>query len=78
MKGPSGDQIHDSRDKTSEKSEFVARHKGVHQFCFTNKSPYHETIDFDVHEAHFTFNEHAKDGVSRVSIIFINSVSVRL
>ncbi|GFZ07362.1 emp24/gp25L/p24 family/GOLD family protein [Actinidia rufa] len=61
VKGPSGDQIHDSRDKTSEKSEFVARHKGVHQFCFTNKSPYHETIDFDVHEAHYTFNEHAKD-----------------
>ncbi|KAG5541059.1 hypothetical protein RHGRI_021069 [Rhododendron griersonianum] len=31
-------------------------------FCFTNKSPYHETIDFDVHEAHFSYyDQHAKD-----------------
>ncbi|KAE9456541.1 hypothetical protein C3L33_11512, partial [Rhododendron williamsianum] len=62
VKGPSGDQIHDFRDKTSEKSEFMARQKGVHHFCFTNKSPYHETIDFDVHEAHFSYyDQHAKD-----------------
>lgn len=63
IKGPSGDQIRDFHDKTSEKFEFVAQQKGVHRFCFTNKSPYHETIDFDVHEAHFTFyDQHAKDG----------------
>ncbi|KAL6975184.1 hypothetical protein U1Q18_023979 [Sarracenia purpurea var. burkii] len=62
VKGPSGDQIHDFRDRTSEKFEFVAHHKGVHHFCFTNKSPYHETIDFDVHEAHFSYyDQHAKD-----------------
>ncbi|KAI8557453.1 hypothetical protein RHMOL_Rhmol04G0012200 [Rhododendron molle] len=62
VKGPSGDQIHDFRDKTSEKSEFMAHQKGVHHFCFTNKSPYHETIDFDVHEAHFSYyDQHAKD-----------------
>ncbi|KAF9586995.1 hypothetical protein IFM89_039774 [Coptis chinensis] len=62
VKGPSGDQIHDSRDKTSEKFEFVVHRKGLHQFCFTNKSPYHETIDFDVHVGHFTyFDQHAKD-----------------
>lgn len=63
MKGPSGEQIHDFRDKTSEKFDFVTRHKGVHQFCFTNKSPYHETIDFDIHVSHFTYyDQHAKDG----------------
>ncbi|PIA51241.1 hypothetical protein AQUCO_01100227v1 [Aquilegia coerulea] len=62
VKGPSGDQIHDFRDKTSEKFEFVVHTKGLHQFCFTNKSPYHETIDFDVHVGHFTyFDQHAKD-----------------
>ena len=62
VKGPTGNQIHDFRDKISEKFEFVAHHKGVHRFCFTNKSPYHETIDFDVHVGHFAYyDEHAKD-----------------
>ncbi|KAB2604980.1 transmembrane emp24 domain-containing protein p24beta2-like [Pyrus ussuriensis x Pyrus communis] len=62
VKGPSGDKIHDFRDKTTEKYDFVARHKGVYQFCFTNKSPYHETIDFDIHVSHFTYyDQHAKD-----------------
>lgn len=63
MKGPNGDQVQDFRDKISEKFEFVAHQKGVYKFCFTNKSPYHETIDFDVHVGHFTYHEqHAKDG----------------
>ncbi|KAJ4829063.1 hypothetical protein Tsubulata_004399 [Turnera subulata] len=62
IKGPSGEQIQDFRDKTSEKFDFMARNRGVHRFCFTNKSPYHETIDFDVHVAHFSYyDEHAKD-----------------
>lgn len=62
VKDPSGDQIHDFRDKTSEKFEFMVRKKGLHRFCFINKSPYHETIDFDVHVGHFTyFDQHAKD-----------------
>ncbi|KAL5707329.1 hypothetical protein ACHQM5_025388 [Ranunculus cassubicifolius] len=62
VKGPNGEQIHDFRDKTSEKFDFVVHTKGLHQFCFTNKSPYHETIDFDVHVGHFTyFDQHAKD-----------------
>lgn len=62
VKGPSGDQIHDSRDKISEKFEFIVQKKGLHRFCFTNKSPYHETIDFDVHVAHFSYyDQHAKD-----------------
>lgn len=63
MKGPAGEQIQDFRDRTSEKLEFVAHRKGLYQFCFTNKSPYHETIDFDVHVGHFAyFDQHAKDG----------------
>ncbi|KAJ0113547.1 hypothetical protein Patl1_01811 [Pistacia atlantica] len=62
IKGPSGDQIHEIRDKIRGKYEFVVRKRGVYRFCFTNKSPYHETIDFDVHVAHFAFyDQHAKD-----------------
>ncbi|XP_039000644.1 transmembrane emp24 domain-containing protein p24beta2-like [Hibiscus syriacus] len=62
VKGPSGDQIQDYRDKISEKFKFVARKKGVHRFCFSNKSPYYETVDFDVHESHFSYyDQHAKD-----------------
>ncbi|TXG55560.1 hypothetical protein EZV62_020816 [Acer yangbiense] len=61
-KGPSGEQIHDFRDKASEKYEFVVRKKGVYHFCFTNKSPYHETIDFDIYVGHFIqYDQHAKD-----------------
>ncbi|KAF3453294.1 hypothetical protein FNV43_RR03734 [Rhamnella rubrinervis] len=62
VKGPSGNQIHDFRDKISDKYEFVAHEKGIYRFCFTNKSPYHETIDFDVHVSHFSYlDQHAKD-----------------
>ncbi|EPS57648.1 hypothetical protein M569_17169, partial [Genlisea aurea] len=62
VKGPNGEQIHDFRDKISDKHEFVAYHEGVYRFCFANKSPYHETIDFDVHAGHFLYHdEHAKD-----------------
>ncbi|CAO2839093.1 unnamed protein product [Amaranthus hypochondriacus] len=62
VKGPEGDQIHDSRDQITEKFDFVAHKKGPYKFCFTNKSPYHETIDFDVLVGHFTYyDQHAKD-----------------
>ncbi|XP_062153516.1 transmembrane emp24 domain-containing protein p24beta2-like [Alnus glutinosa] len=62
VKGPSGEQIRDFRDWTGEKFHFVAPNKGVYRFCFTNRSPYHETIDFDVHVGHFALSdEHAKD-----------------
>ncbi|GMY30937.1 Cellulose synthase [Fagus crenata] len=62
VKGPSGEQVQDFRDKTSEKFEFVAQNKGLHRFCFTNKSPYHETVDFDIHVSHFSYyDQHAKD-----------------
>lgn len=63
VKGPSGEQIRDFRDKISENFEFTAQNSGVHKFCFTNKSPAHETIDFDVQEDHFSYyDQHAKDG----------------
>ncbi|RLM87494.1 transmembrane emp24 domain-containing protein p24beta2-like [Panicum miliaceum] len=62
IKDPRGDQIHDCRDKISDKFEFIVHKRGVHRFCFTNKSPYHETVDFDVHIGHFSyFDQHAKD-----------------
>ncbi|KAL5537696.1 hypothetical protein UlMin_042907 [Ulmus minor] len=62
IKGPTGEQIHDIRDKTSEKYEFVVQKKGLYHFCFTNKSPYDETVDFDVHVGHFAYyDQHAKD-----------------
>ncbi|PUZ52397.1 hypothetical protein GQ55_6G266500 [Panicum hallii var. hallii] len=62
VKDPNGAQVHDSRDKTSDKFEFIVQKRGVHRFCFTNKSPYHETIDFDVHVGHFSyFEQHAKE-----------------
>lgn len=61
--GPSGEQIRDFRDKTSEMFEFVSNKDGVYRFCFTNKSPFYETIDFDVHSSYFFhYEEHAKDG----------------
>ena len=63
VKDPNGNQVHDSRDKTSDKFEFIVQKRGVHRFCFTNKSPYHETVDFDVHVGHFSYlDQHAKDG----------------
>ncbi|KAH9328324.1 hypothetical protein KI387_000432, partial [Taxus chinensis] len=62
VKGPSGEQVHDSRDKSDDKFEFVAHIQGLYQFCFSNKSPYHETIDFDIHVGHIPYyEEHAKD-----------------
>ncbi|KAL2474460.1 Transmembrane emp24 domain-containing protein p24 beta 2 [Abeliophyllum distichum] len=62
IKGPSSDQIHNIHDKISEKYEFMAHKKGLYRFCFTNKSPYHETIDFDVHVGHSMYHDqHAKD-----------------
>ncbi|KAK9056821.1 hypothetical protein SSX86_024185 [Deinandra increscens subsp. villosa] len=62
IKGPSGEKVYDTYDKTSEKYEFMAHKKGLYHFCFTNKSPYHETIDFDVQVGHFAYHDqHAKD-----------------
>ncbi|XP_019183148.1 PREDICTED: transmembrane emp24 domain-containing protein p24beta2-like [Ipomoea nil] len=79
VKGPVGEQIQDFREKISEKSEFVAHQEGVHRFCFTNKSPYHETIDFDVHSGHYMFHdEHAKDEHLRPLFEHINKLEEAL
>ncbi|CAH8343754.1 unnamed protein product [Eruca vesicaria subsp. sativa] len=60
--GPTGEQVHDFREQISAKHDFVVQKKGVYRFCFTNKSPYHETIDFDVQLGHFAYyDQHAKD-----------------
>ncbi|OIW09666.1 hypothetical protein TanjilG_11053 [Lupinus angustifolius] len=62
VKGPSGELVQDFHDSLNEKFEIVARQKGLYRFCFTNKSPYHETIDFDAHSFHFSyFDQHAQD-----------------
>ncbi|KAL3633664.1 hypothetical protein CASFOL_022426 [Castilleja foliolosa] len=62
IKGPSGELVHEFHDKTSDKHEFMAKKSGLYQFCFTNKSPSHETIHFDVHVGHFMYHDqHAKD-----------------
>ncbi|KAM0063101.1 putative transmembrane emp24 domain-containing protein [Helianthus debilis subsp. tardiflorus] len=63
IKGPTGEHVYDIHDKTSQKYEFIAQKKGLYHFCFTNKSPYHETIDFDVQVGHFAYQneQHAKD-----------------
>ncbi|KAL8150668.1 hypothetical protein V2J09_020476 [Rumex salicifolius] len=62
VKGPDGAQVQDFHDKISDKFTFVAQQKGVYKFCFTNKSPYQETIDFDIHVGHIhPHEEHAKD-----------------
>ncbi|CAL1381889.1 unnamed protein product [Linum trigynum] len=64
IKGPQGDLFHEMLGRTEAKFEFQVHEKGVYRFCFFNKSPFHETIDFDVHIAHFTYydqpakNEH--------------------
>lgn len=62
VKGPDGEQLHDTREKSSEKFEFIAHKKGIYHFCFGNRSPYHETIDFDVLVGHYGYvDHHAKD-----------------
>lgn len=72
---PSGAKILEYRDKTSEKYEFMIRHKGVYKFCFSNKSPYYETIDFNVDTGSYIHHgyegyedDHAKEG-NKKSII---------
>nr|XP_043620077.1 transmembrane emp24 domain-containing protein p24beta2 [Erigeron canadensis] len=62
IKGPDGEEVYNVHDKSSEMHEFVAQKKGLYHFCFINRSPYHETVDFDVQVAHFGSNDqHVKD-----------------
>ncbi|XP_026440611.1 transmembrane emp24 domain-containing protein p24beta2-like [Papaver somniferum] len=61
-KDPRGELVHYSHDKTSEKFEFVVHREGLHQFCFKNKGPHYETVDFDIHIRHFAYHgQRAKD-----------------
>ncbi|XAR68246.1 hypothetical protein NMG60_11003315 [Bertholletia excelsa] len=62
IKGPSGEHIHEFHDKISEKFEFIVQTRGLYRLCFRNRSPYLETIDFDVHISHaLHLDQHAKD-----------------
>ncbi|KAL0445073.1 UNVERIFIED_CONTAM: Transmembrane emp24 domain-containing protein p24beta2 [Sesamum latifolium] len=58
-----GDIVHVSFVVIKADNNWIYGDEGVDLlFCFTNKSPYHETIDFDVHVGHFKYhNQHAKD-----------------
>jgi hypothetical protein len=54
----------------------MAQTKGLYRFCFTNKSPYQETVDFDVHVNHFAyFDQHAKDGERLHFFLLLNPSS---
>ncbi|KAH9745368.1 transmembrane emp24 domain-containing protein p24beta2 [Citrus sinensis] len=60
--GPSDERVRDFDRRSTATFEFVAYKKGLYKFCFTNKSPYHETPDFDIHVAHYAYHDqHAKD-----------------
>nr|GEV48828.1 transmembrane emp24 domain-containing protein p24beta2 [Tanacetum cinerariifolium] len=62
IKDPTGELVYDVYASASEMHEFIANKKGLYNFCFTNKSPYHETVDFDVQAGHFAYyDQHAKD-----------------
>lgn len=67
MKGPKGEGIEEHKGKTSEKFKFVAHFKGPYRFCFTNKSPHHETIDFDIHITRYfepyDHDQHVQNGI---------------
>ncbi|KAH6780996.1 emp24/gp25L/p24 family/GOLD family protein [Perilla frutescens var. hirtella] len=62
IKGPGGEKIREFHDKISDKYEFMAQRKGIYHFCFSNKSPFHETVDFDVLVGHYkTYEQHAQN-----------------
>lgn len=56
IEGP-GNFRRDVQDKPAEKLEIMAHKSGTYKFCFRNKSPYHETVDFDVHVGHIPYFE---------------------
>jgi protein ERP2 len=63
VEGPSGHQVHNIKQKTEEKFEFVAERRGLYKFCFFNLGSIHETVDFDVRIGHLSSQEHLKDGM---------------
>ncbi|KAE8671204.1 Transmembrane emp24 domain-containing protein p24beta2 [Hibiscus syriacus] len=72
IKGPLGDQIHDFQNKISDKHEFVVHEQGAYKSCFTNNSPYHETIDFDIQVGHLQHIDPLMDQISRLEEALYN------
>jgi len=52
VEAPSGFHVYSARRKAEDKFQFMAVRKGKYKFCFTNHSPMHETIVFEVHVGH--------------------------
>lgn len=48
---------HDLLNTPAEKHDFIAHRRGLYKFCFKNKSPYHKTVDFDIHVGHIPYQE---------------------
>lgn len=48
IKGPNGEEIHNSRNKFDEMVDFEVQEEGNHSFCITNNFPHPETIYFDI------------------------------
>ncbi|KAI5072447.1 hypothetical protein GOP47_0012553 [Adiantum capillus-veneris] len=42
-------------DKSADKLEFLASHRGSYKICLKNKSPYSEMVDFSVHVGHIPY-----------------------
>lgn len=50
--GPDGQHYYTASKKESDKFDFIALRRGYYKFCFVNRSPMHETVDFDVYVGH--------------------------
>ncbi|BBN16788.1 hypothetical protein MPTK1_7g09280 [Marchantia polymorpha subsp. ruderalis] len=57
VEAPNGRLLYNGHQKEDDKFEFEAPVRGFYRFCFSNISPMHETIDFDVHIGHITSRE---------------------
>lgn len=50
-------------DRSAEKLDFMAHHRGSYKICLKNHSPYSETVDFAVHVGHLPYyDQKAQDG----------------
>lgn len=64
VEAPVGYHVYAARERTEDKFTFVAVRKGDYKFCFTNHSPIHESIAFEVYSGHHVSPHHeevAKD-----------------
>ncbi|KAL2612811.1 hypothetical protein R1flu_024503 [Riccia fluitans] len=57
VEAPNGRMMYQGHQKEEDKFEFDGPIRGYYRFCFSNKSPMHETIDFDVHVGHIVKKE---------------------